>query len=717
MSARVTNQLAAAAWPSAVGESIEGRYLLEERVDVDGPCAVYRARDASDQLVAVQVLHDASTGAKFQRAAETLAALAHPNIAGIRETGVWGQGGYIVLEWLEGESLASRLRGGPLKLEVGLSIARQLLAALASVHAAGLVHGALSPSHVFLQRRKHGERVKVQHFRLLASNGTRRAAVSGVSTQAEVADGYRAPELASGLVDARSDVFALGVMLSEIALAIAGSSADAAARSVELTEAARDEAERAAVVGAAIQDLTRRATAERPADRFSDAAELLCELIDALPRGAGASSSFASSASPTSRVTVVAAPSPAAAAAARDAKLAASKLAQAPSPFAVGARAEPYTAPWKTRGVHRLPGAASSSSGVNAPAAPSAGVSNSSLIGANALSVVAATPFGVDAPGVPNAYPAVAVDSTSVVLRSSLPNAFDTFALAPIGADTSDAFLARRTTRSPRLFGEFAASLRGVFPSQRVVQLFHTQLSAALVGALVAAGALTWLMRSDASVPRASASPKPKSGLVRALPEPEVPQPDAPIAASAQPETAYHAAIAAIAVESDAAPARAAPVSPARPPRAAHGMSARNPWLDPVPAELQGIPAYVASGGKGHEAMTRALRDYIGAQPHDPRPHLLLGGLYFNRLWRADCVSEWTLALRRDPSVRAAPQLLSSLIQLVIQGKDAPAAADLIVNYYGGEALDAIEDAIPPLRNSQAAARLQSVHARLLAEN
>jgi hypothetical protein len=799
MSARVTNHLAAAAWPSAVGETIEGRYLLEERVDVDGPCAVYRARDKADHLVAVQVLHDASSRAQFQRAAETLAALSHPNIAGIRETGLWGQGGYLVLEWLEGEKLASRLRSGPLTLEAGLSIARQLLAALASVHAAGLVHGALSPSHVFLQRRKHGERVKVQHFRLLPANRTARAAESRISLQAELADRYRAPELASGLLDARTDVFALGVMLSEIALAISGPSADAAARSSELPETARDEAEHAAAVSAVMQELSRRATAERPAERFSDAAELLCELIDALPRGAGAAGSLAPS-SPSARVSVVAAPSPAAAAAARDAKLAASKLAQAPSPFAVAASARAElaaaaSAPWKTRGARRLHGSAASASSVRAngasaahangsgaPSEPAAGVttelgsvlssgltaaseaqlaavSNASVAGANAFSAAAPSQSSVLATDVSSAYLAVAEDASddeaTTAFGLSLPNGFDH--LAP--AAGVDAFSSR--TRGLRLrrpfsaralsaFSEFSASLHGVLPSQRVMRLFHTQLSAALVGALIAAGGLTWLMRSDAGAPASSSLPKSRSSLVHA-PEPArlaatvgepsrlaatVGEPARLAAAQSEParltptladeaansepasreapETSFHAAIAA---GSATPPARAAAVSPGHPPRAALGITSRNPWLDPVPAELQGLPAYVASGGKGTEAMVRTLHDYIGAQPRDPRPHLLLGGLYFNRLWRADCVAEWALALRRDPSVRAAPQLLPSLIHLVIQGKDAPAAADLIVDYYGNEALDAVEDAIPPLRNSQAAARLQSLHARLVSDN
>jgi hypothetical protein len=61
--------------------------------------------------------------------------------------------------------------------------------------------------------------------------------------------------------------------------------------------------------------------------------------------------------------------------------------------------------------------------------------------------------------------------------------------------------------------------------------------------------------------------------------------------------------------------------------------------------------------------------------------------------------------------------MLGALIKLVVQGKDAGSAADLLVTYYGREALDAIEDTLPPLHHSEGAARLQAVHTRILAND
>jgi hypothetical protein len=301
--------------------------------------------------------------------------------------------------------------------------------------------------------------------------------------------------------------------------------------------------------------------------------------------------------------------------------------------------------------------------------------------------------------------------------------------VAARGADARNAL--RALERSRRRKGALTAliersgALRRLLPSRGLINVLHSQLSAALVGAFVAAGALTWLMRSDASTPRASAPPKPVPSIVQTLPELESARNVEPSPPVREPtETSFHAAIApdsAPAAAPAAAPApaatRPAPAKPARAPRASRGNAPRNPWLEPVPTELQGIPAHVAAGGKGNEPMVRTLHAYIQDQPRDPRGHLLLGSLYYHRLWRADCLSEWTQALRRDPSVRGTPEMLGALIKLVVQGKDASAAADLLITYYGREALDEIEDALPPLHNSDGAARLQAVHTRILAND
>jgi hypothetical protein len=500
---------------------------------------------------------------------------------------------------------------------------------------------------------------------------------------------------------------------------------------------------------------------------------------------------------PKAKVSLVDAPDPSELEAARISKLAASKLAQAPSPLATGTkqRVGKASAGWKSLGVRRLLGAAhsaaaqsdalqsvgaeaahantgaaslgaailidaaasganglgrvgaSTASTLSAGASQSAGGAAAHASGATGASFLAASQpaeaLSLDELARQSALAAEAVvlesaplgkpEAESSVASTGLDpaghSALSTLSVGTRGADARNAL--RALERSRRRKGALTAliersgALRRLFPSRGLINVLHSQLSAALVGAFVAAGALTWLMRSDASTPRASAPPKPVPSIVQALPELESARNVEPSRPVREPtETSFHAAIA---PESAPAPAaapapapaatRPAPAKPPRAPRASRGNAPRNPWLEPVPTELQGIPAHVAAGGKGNEPMVRTLHAYIQNQPRDPRGHLLLGSLYYHRLWRADCLYEWTQALRRDPSVRGTPEMLGALIKLVVQGKDASAAADLLVTYYGREALDEIEDALPPLHNSDGAARLQAVHTRILAND
>jgi hypothetical protein len=187
--------------------------------------------------------------------------------------------------------------------------------------------------------------------------------------------------------------------------------------------------------------------------------------------------------------------------------------------------------------------------------------------------------------------------------------------------------------------------------------------------------------------------------------------PDAPSEAEL-PAQAEPASARALTATSQQAP----PPSAASRKRVVRRMDARDPWLQPVPSALQGLPAFVRSGAPGSEAMLTALRDYNYKNPGDARGFLLLGRLYCNRLWRTDCVNEWSSALRRDPSARGALDLLPTLLQLVAQGKAADPASDLIALAYGREALPAIEQALPALRNSEPAARLRALATRIDAE-
>jgi serine/threonine protein kinase len=146
-----------------------GTYEIVSVLGVGGMGEVYRATDtALKRAVAIKVLPDAVAGdaerlARFQREAEALAALNHPNIAHIhgleKHAGVTA----LVMELVEGESLADRIANGPIPLDEALPIARQIAEALEAAHEQDIVHRDLKPANVKL--RSDGT-VKVLDFGL-----------------------------------------------------------------------------------------------------------------------------------------------------------------------------------------------------------------------------------------------------------------------------------------------------------------------------------------------------------------------------------------------------------------------------------------------------------------------------------------------------------------------------------------------------------------------
>jgi hypothetical protein len=141
--------------------------------------------------------------------------------------------------------------------------------------------------------------------------------------------------------------------------------------------------------------------------------------------------------------------------------------------------------------------------------------------------------------------------------------------------------------------------------------------------------------------------------------------------------------------------------------------AARNPWAAPTPRELRSAHTLAMNGSRGSQRLELALLAYNQAHPEDPRGHLLLAQLYFNRLWRPDSVAQFALALQIDLSARGAPEVLSSLVVFVVQGKVARDAERLIVKAFGSEALPAIERALEAAKEPKASARLRALRARL----
>ncbi|HEX4945197.1 MAG TPA: protein kinase [Blastocatellia bacterium] len=190
---------------------------------------VYRARDTRlNRAVALKVLpesfaQDADRLSRFEQEALATSALNHPNILTVHDFGLHEGSPYLVMELLEGEELRARLQRGALPRSTALEYAEQIAAGLAIAHEKGIVHRDLKPENLFIT---NDGRVKILDFGLAKLKPQRAEPVgSEAATQKQITSpgtvmgtaSYMSPEQARGeKVDARSDLFSLGVVLYEM---------------------------------------------------------------------------------------------------------------------------------------------------------------------------------------------------------------------------------------------------------------------------------------------------------------------------------------------------------------------------------------------------------------------------------------------------------------------------------------------------------------------
>ncbi len=215
-----------------IGTTLSGRYMVTRKIGQGGMGAVYEATHTLiGKRVAVKVLLDKyarkeQVVARLEQEARLASAIGHEHIIDITDFGQTDDGRtFVVMEFLEGESLAELLnREGPLPETRIADIARQIASALGAAHAKGIVHRDVKPDNVFLLRRKDKDFVKVVDFGI--SKALRQSdageADSPRLTQTGMVLGtplYMSPEQARGddALDARIDVYALGVIMYELA--------------------------------------------------------------------------------------------------------------------------------------------------------------------------------------------------------------------------------------------------------------------------------------------------------------------------------------------------------------------------------------------------------------------------------------------------------------------------------------------------------------------
>ena len=208
-----------------------GPYEILSAIGAGGMGEVYRARDTRlDRIVAIKVLpaHLADRSElreRFEREARTIASLNHPHICTLFDIGQQDGIDFLVMEYLEGETLAQRLLKGPLPIEQVLQFAIEISDALDKAHRKGITHRDLKPGNIMLT--KTGTKLLDFGLAKLRQDGAPATPLSELPTASDpiTAQGsivgtlqYMAPEqLEGGEVDARSDIFAFGAVVYEMA--------------------------------------------------------------------------------------------------------------------------------------------------------------------------------------------------------------------------------------------------------------------------------------------------------------------------------------------------------------------------------------------------------------------------------------------------------------------------------------------------------------------
>ena len=200
-----------------------GPYEVVRPLGAGGMGEVYAARDTRlDRTVAIKVLprafsEDVGRRARFEREAATIASLTHPHICTVFDVGQQDGAMFLVMEKLDGVTLAARLAQGPMSLTEATTCAVQVAEGLACAHRAGIVHRDLKPANVMLT--KTGAKLLDFGLAKVTTGAAEHPTATAITFQGEILGTlpYMAPEqLQGGDVDARADIFAFGAMLHEM---------------------------------------------------------------------------------------------------------------------------------------------------------------------------------------------------------------------------------------------------------------------------------------------------------------------------------------------------------------------------------------------------------------------------------------------------------------------------------------------------------------------
>jgi eukaryotic-like serine/threonine-protein kinase len=284
-----------------IGTVLQGRYRILDAIAAGGMGAVYRGeRVGLQRIVAIKFLRGevAAQGQfrkRFENEARAMSRLSHPHCVSVIDFGVVDVP-YFVMDYVTGRPLGKLIEQGPIPIRRALHITRQLLAGLAHAHSKGIVHRDIKPDNLILDEAL-GTR---DHLRIL-DFGLAKLRDFGVDLTSGLAVGtpsYMAPEQTrSEPVDARTDLYAVGIVLHEMLTGTKPFRADSTAELIRLQREGTPVPIRTvrpeAGFSTKLEGVVLRALAKRPAARFQAASEMAAAL-EAIPEASSADEGFAS---------------------------------------------------------------------------------------------------------------------------------------------------------------------------------------------------------------------------------------------------------------------------------------------------------------------------------------------------------------------------------------------------------------------------------------
>jgi eukaryotic-like serine/threonine-protein kinase len=249
--------------PAPIG--VVAHYTLLERLDPAGPGDLYRARDTRlGRTVAIRLMPgdfsaDPASRRDFLETSRALIAMSHPNVTTLFDVGEHEGRLFLAFEFLKGQSLRAEMAGRPMNVRRAVEVAVQVADAVADAHAAGFVHGGLSPDSIVITAKGHA---KIPAFELASRGG-----FESDAGPAKLRD-YDAPEEARGQpADERSDIYSVGAVLYEMLTTRRPLHRGASAPSTSNSHVTPE-----------LDDIVLRAVAPNPDSRFQSAAALAGEL-------------------------------------------------------------------------------------------------------------------------------------------------------------------------------------------------------------------------------------------------------------------------------------------------------------------------------------------------------------------------------------------------------------------------------------------------------